>query len=106
MNSERNNKSEMEVDLTLNQVKETAFLARIKLTEEEILNFSQQISQITQAFSALQQVSTSGVSPLITPIEQKMNLRVDEAKVWPEVELALQNAPERQGNLFKVPPVV
>ena len=89
-----------------NELKKVARLARLELTEEEMKVYPQQLSAILGYFEQISKVDTKGVEPLITPSEIVQILRPDEAQVWDHMEEALANAPERSGNLFKVPPVV
>lgn len=88
------------------QVHKIAQLARLALTEKEEQVFEPQLNAIFKYFEELSTVHTEGVEPLITPSEIEYVLREDSKQVTLTVEEALQNAPERSGNLFRVPPVV
>jgi len=94
--------------LTRETVEHVSRLARLKLSEQEINAFSRQLSAVLDNFQALAQVDTTAVLPLVTPTDMSMNLREDIVDVPDdgESEKMLQNAPEKSGRLFKVPPVV
>ncbi|MCB0362232.1 MAG: Asp-tRNA(Asn)/Glu-tRNA(Gln) amidotransferase subunit GatC [Bdellovibrionales bacterium] len=83
-----------------------ARLSRLSLSEEERTCFANQLNLIVEAFAKIQKIDTQGVDTLYSPTEFSQNLRRDEVHPWTEVDRALENAPERSGNLFKVPPVV
>lgn len=87
-------------------VQKIAKLARLALTPEEEKVFEPQLNAIFKYFEELSSVNTEGVEPLVTPSEIELVFREDEKEITQTVEEALQNAPERSGNLFKVPPVV
>ena len=87
-------------------VEKVAHLARLKLTDSEIQKISEQISAVLENFKELQAVDTDGVEPLVTPTEMSMTLRDDVVKREVVLDEIMANAPQRAGNLFKVPPVV
>lgn len=92
--------------LTRETVEHVSKLARLKLSEQEINAFSQQLSAVLDNFQALAQVDTTTVLPLVTPTDMSMPLREDVVDAPNDGEKMLQNAPEKSGRLFKVPPVV
>lgn len=92
--------------LTKETVEHVSKLARLKLTEQEIFAFSQQLSAVLGNFEQIAQVDTKDVSPLVTPTDVSMTLREDAVEIAVESEKLMQNAVEKVGQLFKVPPVV
>ena len=88
------------------QVNKVASLAQLRLSEEEALEISQQLSKALENFNAISSISTQGVEPLVTPSPVQQYLRPDRVEKEVETEALLANAPSRLGNLFKVPPVV
>lgn len=87
-------------------VKKVASLARLAITESEELLFQKQLSSIMSHFEEISAIDTQNIEPLVTPSEIEVIYRNDEKEIHVSVEEALMNAPERSGNLFKVPPVV
>jgi aspartyl-tRNA(Asn)/glutamyl-tRNA(Gln) amidotransferase subunit C len=87
-------------------LRKVAKLARLELSEDELAIYPKQFASILQHFEQIAKIDTTGVEPLVTPTDMTQHLRPDELKVWEGVESGLANAPERSGNLFKVPPVV
>jgi aspartyl-tRNA(Asn)/glutamyl-tRNA(Gln) amidotransferase subunit C len=87
-------------------VKKVAQLSQLAITDQEAKLFEEQMTAILQYFNELEAVDTEGVMPLVTPTDMVPVWREDQAKLWPDRDLALDQAPERMGHLFKVPPVV
>lgn len=81
-------------------------MARLSLTNEEKQAFAKQISSVLKHFEQLAQVNTQGVEPLITPTDIEPYWREDKVVEWKGADAAVAEAPEKTGNLFKVPPVV
>jgi aspartyl-tRNA(Asn)/glutamyl-tRNA(Gln) amidotransferase subunit C len=92
--------------LTKDVVEKVSKLARLQLTEAELTEFTLQLSAVLENFEQISQVDTKGVQPLLTPTDMSMHLREDVAVEQGSSERFLDNAPEKQGRLFKVPPVV
>lgn len=87
-------------------VEKVAKLARLELTELEKEKFSEQLGRALNYFEQISKISTTGVEPLVTPNETENFWRQDKIESSQSVEELVANAPERSGNLFKVPPVV
>jgi aspartyl-tRNA(Asn)/glutamyl-tRNA(Gln) amidotransferase subunit C len=86
------------------EVRHVAQLARLKLTDEELARFGEQLSAILDAVGKVSELDLSDVPPTAHPL--------DLANVWAEdvprpslaVEETLANAPDRDGSFFRVPP--
>lgn len=87
-------------------IQKIANLARLQLTTAEANEFSEQLSKIILHFDEISNLDTTGIEPLITPSEIEYSTREDVVKQNFHAEDMVANAPEKQGNLFKVPPVV
>ncbi|MGQ9602561.1 MAG: Asp-tRNA(Asn)/Glu-tRNA(Gln) amidotransferase subunit GatC [Candidatus Bipolaricaulia bacterium] len=85
------------------EVLHIAKLAKLKLTEEEVRLFQEQLGEILSYFRRLEEVDTSGVEPLkhILPLGQVW--REDEPRESVPPEEALRNAPKRRDDYFEVP---
>lgn len=92
--------------LTKETVEKVSKLARLQLTEQEIAALSHQLSAVLENFEKISQVDTTGVRPLVTPTDMSVTLRPDEVERNVDSEAMLDNAPEKSGRLFRVPPVV
>ena len=87
-------------------IEHIAKLARLHVTEQEAVEYSEQLSKALGYFDQIVKVDTTGVEPLVTPTEIEAFWREDEAKEEFTAEEMTANAPAKAGNLFKVPPVV
>ncbi len=94
------------MSLSKQEVQHIATLARLHLSEEEIALYQQQLSDILDHVSALQQLDTQNVAPTSGLRVEDSRLREDVAgKAMPRVDL-LANAPETRDDQFLVPPVL
>lgn len=87
-------------------IEKSSRLAQLQLSAVEQETLGKQLSAIIEAFEKVSEVNTEGVVPLVTPTDMEQVWRADESHTWDDFSRALDNAPERSGNLFKVPPVV
>lgn len=87
-------------------VRYTAQLARLNLSEEEIAKFQTQLSQVLEYVEKLKQVDVSGVEPTAHANAIHNVFRADEPRAWFNPQEALANAPRQAGSLFIVPKVI
>jgi aspartyl-tRNA(Asn)/glutamyl-tRNA(Gln) amidotransferase subunit C len=92
--------------LNREEVLHIARLARIALTEAEIDRLGEQLSNILANFEVLQKVDTTGVPPTAQSIDLQSVLRDDVVEPSLPVEDVLANAPRREGDSFRVRPVL
>lgn len=90
------------MQLTTDEVRHVAELAKLALTEEEIVQYAQQLSAILEYAARLQEVDTSSVppTPYILPLTNV--LREDEAGPCLTNAQALANAPDSVDGFFRV----
>jgi aspartyl-tRNA(Asn)/glutamyl-tRNA(Gln) amidotransferase subunit C len=88
------------------QVEHVAHLARLGLSDDEIDQFQQQLSQILGHMQALDAVDTSAIPPTAQVIPVSSVMRDDVVRPSLRVEDVLRNAPRREGDFFVVPPVL
>ena len=91
--------------LTLDEVRHVARLARLRLTDAELVEMQQQLSSILEHVDALQEVDVTGVPPTAQVTDVVNVVRPDEVRPSLPVEEALAGAPHREGDFFKVKPV-
>ena len=61
------------------------------------------LKEVLSHFQKIAEIDTKGVAPLVSPLEQSLQLREDEIVNFPEKEAALNQAPETEGKFVKVP---
>ncbi len=86
------------------QLLHVAQLARLELREDEVERLESQLNDILEAVSKVSELDLSDVPPTSHPLEVVNVWDEDEPKACLTAEDALANAPERQGDFFKVPP--
>jgi aspartyl-tRNA(Asn)/glutamyl-tRNA(Gln) amidotransferase subunit C len=94
------------MQLSREEVEHVALLGRLKLTEDEIGRFTEQLNLILGHFEALKEADTSDISATTHVVPMVNVLREDILQESLTPDTALANAPERAGNSFKVPRVV
>ena len=92
--------------LSREEVLHISRLARLGLSEEEIDRLSRQLSQILESFEVLQEVNTEGVPPTAQPNILYNVLKEDKVKSSLPQDEVLANAPQKDGEFFKVRPVL
>ncbi|WP_164670125.1 Asp-tRNA(Asn)/Glu-tRNA(Gln) amidotransferase subunit GatC [Virgibacillus doumboii] len=93
-------------DISKDQVKHVAHLARLAVTEEEADMFTDQLSSIIEYAEQLNELDTDGVEPTTHVLDLKNVLRKDEPTEWISKEDALKNAPDKQNGYFRVPSIL
>ena len=87
-------------------VEYTAKLARMKLSEGETVSLSQQLGNILKYVEKLNKVDTANVQPTSHVLPLKNVYRNDKVKPSLSAPDALANAPDKEGNFFKVPKII
>ena len=81
-----------------------ANLARLELREEELERLGAQLNDILAAVSKVSELDLAEVPPTSHPLDVVNVWAEDEPHQSLTVEEAFANAPEREGNFFRVPP--
>lgn len=88
------------------QVRNVAKLSRLDLTEEETREFTDQLSAILDYVEKMNELDTENVPPLAHCLPINNVFRQDRVEDSLGAEKALANAPQRDGNFFKVPKIL
>ncbi len=94
------------MSLTQAEVEHIAHLARLELSPEELARYRQQLSAILDYAVRLQSLDTSRIAPTAGAVLDAAPLRADEPVEGLAVDTVLRNAPQREDNQFRVPPVL
>jgi aspartyl-tRNA(Asn)/glutamyl-tRNA(Gln) amidotransferase subunit C len=87
------------------QVQKVAHLARLQLTSEEEEKFTTQLNGILDYFEQLSELDVSNVEPTTRAIDVSNITRIDALQPWKDRESLMNNAPDRDGDFFKVPKI-
>ena len=84
-----------------------ASLAKLELTEQEIKEYSKDLTNILKWMEELKEVDVSNIEPVTSVTKNELYEREDIAyKNTVEQEKILLNAPEKVGKYFTVPKVI
>ena len=94
--------------ITRKDVDYVARLARLKLTDEEKEKFALQLEAIISHIDQLKEIDTTDIQPTSHVLELKNAWREDKILKSSEELIGdiLKNAPDREGNFFKVKKVI
>ncbi len=88
------------------QVKKVAKLSRLQLSDAEAEEFTHQLSAVLGYMEKLNELDTTNVEPLAHCLPISNVFREDKVKESLGTEKTLANAPQRDGDFFKVPKIL
>ena len=84
-----------------------ASLAKLELSEQEVIEYSKDLTNILKWMEELKEVDVSNIEPVTSVTKNELYEREDIASVnTVEQEKILLNAPEKVGEYFTVPKVI
>ncbi len=89
--------------ITADEVRLTAELGRLALSEEETARLARELDAILGYMEKLAAVDVAGIQPMTHAVALDCPLRSDELGSQLTVEQVLSAAPVREGDLFQVP---
>jgi len=94
--------------LSLEEVRRIAQLARLRLGPDEEQQLTVQLSAILDHVAELSKLDVTGVEPMTHALAagEAAPLRADEVQPSLPPDVALANAPAREGTCFKVPRII
>lgn len=93
-------------EISAAEVRHLAVLARIDLSESEIESLTSELSQIVESVAKVSEVATEDVPATSHPMPLTNVFRPDVVVPSLSVEQALSSAPDREGDRFRVPPIL
>lgn len=94
------------MSLDRSDVEKIAHLARLQIAEQDIPQYTENLTNILQLVDQLQAVNTTGVEPMAHPLDAVQRLRADDV-TEPDQRAQLQaHAPAVEDGLFLVPRVI
>lgn len=94
------------MNISSQDVQHVAKLARLNLSSEEELMFTEQLNAILQYAEKLDGLDTEGIEPTTHVLHLSNVMREDEQRESLPIEKVLLNAPEDEEGQFKVPAVL
>jgi len=94
------------VSLTADDVRKVAHLARLGLDEAQIVEYTEELSNILTVFAALEKADTSDVAPMSHPLDLTARLRPDVAHPVTDRDVFQSIAPATADGVYLVPKVI
>ena len=92
--------------ISADDVRKVAKLARLNLPDDKIATYTGQLESILGYVSQLDQVDTTGVPETTRAVEVTNVTRQDGVDPTPVREEILNQAPQREGDFFRVPKIL
>ncbi len=92
--------------LDRSDVAKIAHLARLAIDEEAVPTYAQNLSNILELVEQMNQIDTSGVTPMAHPLHMAQRLREDVVSEVNQREHFQAHAPSTEAGLFLVPKVI
>ncbi|MDE2748495.1 MAG: Asp-tRNA(Asn)/Glu-tRNA(Gln) amidotransferase subunit GatC [Chloroflexota bacterium] len=88
--------------LSAEAIRAIADLARLELSEDDVARYQRQLSDILDYFQKLEELDTSHIDPTSTVLPLSNVMRADQAGPALSVAEAVANAPDSDGEQFRV----
>lgn len=92
--------------ISLAEVEHVALLARLELAPEEKEAYTEQLNAILGYMEKLNELNTENVEPMAHVLPLVNVFRADEARPGLDPGTALDQAPDKHDNQFRVPKIV
>lgn len=94
------------MDVSKEEILHIAKLARLNLKEEEIPEYINNLQDILNFANIVNEAPIEGLDVANGGVDNYNVFRKDEIKVFEDNKALLQNAPEQEDNMFKIPKVI
>jgi len=92
--------------MDMDRARQVGELSRIALTDEQARTFGRQLADMLAYVGKLRERDTAGVEPMVHAVDLHNVLGPDIPQPSLTPDEALSNAPDRDGDFFKVPKVL
>ena len=94
------------MEVSKEEILHIAKLANLKIKEEEIEEYIKNLQDILNFANIVNKAKVEGIDTSISATQNCNVFRKDEIKVFEDNSALLQNAPEKEDNMFKIPKVI
>ena len=94
------------MEVSKDEILHIAKLAKLNLKEEEIPDYIKNLQDILNFANVVNEAPIEGLDTSIGAIDNYNVFRKDEIKVFADNKALLENAPEQEDNMFKIPKVI
>ena len=92
--------------ISKDEILHIANLADLNIKDDEIDEYAKNLQDILNFVNILNKVDTENVEESIGVVNNTNVFRKDEIKVFEDKDALLQNAPDQENNMFKIPKVI
>ena len=92
--------------ISSSDVRKVSQLARLELPEDQIETYTEQLEDILSYIDQLQEIDTENIPPTTRAVEVINAMREDLVEVNCSREDLLNQAPQREGDFFRVPKIL
>ena len=93
-------------NISAQDVKKVANLARLEIPEDQIETFTGQLEQILGYVEQLEKVDTTNIPPTTRAVEVVNAFREDSVSPTTVRDEILDQAPQREGDFYRVPKIL
>ena len=94
------------MEVSKEEILHIAQLANLKLQEEEIPDYLKNLQDILNFAKVVNEAPVDGLNTSVGSLDNFNVFRKDEVKVFEDNKALLQNAPEEEDNMFRIPKVI
>lgn len=94
------------MSISLDEVKEVAILARLELSDTELMDLQSQLNSMLDHFEDIQHLKTEGLDPAMHAVKMTNMMDADIIRPGLSRESALQNTQLSKAGLFIVPTII
>ena len=92
--------------ISSSDVRKVAQLSRLELPEDQIQTYTKQLEEILSYVDQLQEIDTENIPPTTRAVEVVNAMREDIVEVSCSREDLLNQAPQREGDFYRVPKIL
>lgn len=94
------------MEVSKEEILHIAELANLKLQDEEIPEYLKNLQDILDFANIVNKAPVDGLDTSVGTLDNFNVFRKDEIKVFEDNKALLQNAPEEEDNMFRIPKVI
>ena len=94
------------MEISKEEILHIAKLAKLKIRDEELPDYIKNLEDILNFANIVNEAPIDGLDTSVGTINNYNVFRKDEIKVFEDNKALLQNAPEQEDNMFKIPKVI
>jgi len=92
--------------MDIKEVQKVASLARLSLSDQELTDYGNQLTQILSYVEVLNELELEDTVPMPHAVDLQNVFRADEQRPSLDRDQALANAPKTDGQFFQVPQIL